>query len=213
MKYIFELASRAKEDVEVKHQKLVECFRKNGKPWGIDPDVILPFPDFGKEHFASMVLDKYFGKGIQCSVYYRYRNMLSDHHSSDDRIYFEFNAKKQDYESLITVFVQEFIYYFEVYRGELFPEDLIYVDFDKSRNINLRERTYRFYPVMFLDRELCKRALLKTPEEIVAKLDKNIEKAELYNGGVLITASSRILNVSECNEVNERIGKLLDINI
>jgi hypothetical protein len=83
--------------------------------------------------------------------------------------------------------------------------------FEKSRNKNLREAIIRFYPVSFLDEQLCLRTLGLTSKQVFDKLDSQVEKVEFFNGGVLIIGSSNALDVQESNELDLKIRNLLSV--
>lgn len=215
MKYNFDLESRSSLDIsaEQKHLKVVEFLKTINEEWGVNPAIDIPFPGFGEEAYATLSLRKVFKKSISCLIQYRYRNMLSDHHSCDDRIAYEFNVTKIDYERLVEQVFPRFIQAFSAYRGSIYPEELIYLDFEKSRFKNSREVIYRIYPVMYLDRILCKRVFLLTPEEVFEKLKTQIYKVEIINDGILLIASSKPLSVTECNEFDLRIQALLNLKL
>lgn len=212
MKHIFELSSRPdlKIDPISKHNLLINFFETLPEPWKLNSNQV-PIPEFG-DHFVAIVnLDKFLGKGIKCSVFYRYRNMLEDNASDDDRVYIEFNSKKVDFHYLVDVIFPKMVEVFNAYKGIIYNEQLMFVDFEKSRNKNLRETIYRFYPVNFLDEQLCQRALRLTSKQVADKLDKQVEKVEIYNAGVLIIGTSKALDVQESNEFDLKIRNLLGV--
>lgn len=211
MKYLFELNSKAElnESVEKKHESLVSFLKLIGPPFGIDNKTDIQFPGFGKEFTAIQSISKFLGKGINATLFFRYRNMLRDDHSSDDRIYYEINIKKFDYSHLINELLPNFICAFNAYKAELFPEELIYLDFEKSRNLNAREKIYRFYPNMFISSKLCESALAKPLSKAIEIITPIVENVKLINNGIYFQASSTPLTVHECNEFDRKMHLLL----
>jgi hypothetical protein len=131
MKHIFELSSRPdlNETPESKHNSLINFIGTLSDPWKLNNNNI-SFPGFG-DHFVAIVnLDKFLGKGIKCSVFYRYRNMLEDNASDDDRIYIEFNSNKIDYKYLVDIVFPGMVDVFNAYRGGIYHEELMFVDFE-----------------------------------------------------------------------------------
>jgi len=210
MKFIFELCARStNEEAEIKHDSLILFLKQINKPWGIENNISVPFPGFGKEITAICILNKFIGKGIKCLISYRYRNMLRNDPSCDDKIYYEFDLKKVDYKELVTDLFPKYILAFNSYRARILPEELIYLDFNKSRNKNLRETIIRFYPVMFLDNELCARAIKMSPVTVYEKLKGVVEKVELIGTGIFIIASFNALSIDDCNKFDTTIRALL----
>lgn len=205
MKYIFELNSRTSknESAEAKYEMLIESLKEVDFPWGIT-SANAPFPGFGKESVATIVLDSYMAKGIKCTVFLRYRNLLEGNSLSDDRIYIEFNPKKQDYQQLANEIFPKYVKIFNAYRGVIYDKELMFVDFDRSRNKNLRNTIIRFYHICYYDRELCIRALKMTPEKIVGNL-KNLESVQIYNDGLFINNNSHFFTTAEADLFNQVI--------
>ena len=210
MKYIFELNSRTtlEESVESRHLKIIDFLKKIDPPWGIGNDVV-EFPRFGQGHVAQVILNKYLGKGIKGSIFYRYRNMLSDDSSCDDRIYFEFNVKKIEYGDLVDNIFPQFIIAFEAYRAVIFDEKLIFGDFEKFRAGNLRNAVYRVYPISFFDEELCSRAFGMSSKNIAEKLENHIDVSEIANHGLFIQNSSKFFTTEEADEFDSQVRELL----
>jgi hypothetical protein len=135
--------------------------------------------------------------------------MLKDNSSDDDHMQVEFNPLKVDFKELVNHIFKRYIDFFGAYTASIFNEELIYVDFEKSRNKNLRETIYRFYPVSFLDEELCMRALKLTPKQVSQRLGGHVESVELFGNGVIIIGSSKPLTAQESDEIDSEIRKLL----
>jgi hypothetical protein len=211
MKYLFKVASRTKEDcfIEKKHKKVINGLKEIAPPWGIAKETLCLLPDFKDDILIVIPLKRILGNGIKGDLIYRYRRLIEDDSSDDDHLYIEFNPLKVDYNVLVNEVFKKYIEYFDAYSASIFNEELIFIDFEKTRDKNFRNDIVRFYPVSFLDSELCARALNLTPMEIYQKLDNHIEKVELFMNGVIIVGSSKVLTAQESEELDLKIRKLL----
>jgi len=211
MKFIFEISSRAKLDIsaEIKHEKLINFLKSVDAPWGIDKNLSIPFPGFGMEFTATVVLNKFIGNSIKMSIFYRYRNNLTDDTLSDDRIYIEFNPKKVDYNYLLTNIFPLFIEHFDAYFADIFDFPLIYKDYEEKRFGNRRHVINRVYPVSFYDEKLCNSFFKRKPKEIVRLLEGHVHSAKVFNNGVLIIEDTRPLSMDESENFEKKIKLLL----
>lgn len=211
MKCILEINSRVQlnESAESKHNRVIGELKKINSPWGVYTNDEIPFPGFKKEIFANVNLNKYMGNGIKCSIYYRYRNTLADDNMSDDRIYLEFNAKKNDYEDLATNILPKYIKLFDAYRAAIYSEELMFYDFERSRNVNFRNSIFRFYPVFFFDQTLSLRSLGISSEKVFNKLRDKVVSTRLLNNGILINSSKNLLSVDDANDFDMKVSSIL----
>lgn len=211
MKQIFDLSYRTtlNESAEHSHDKFIRYLKKLGPPWGIKNDVIVPVPDFGRDFFADVTLKKFLENKIKGRIHYRYRNSLTDHHSCDDSILYEFNDKNIDYEHLILDRFTDFVANTNAYEASIFPDDLLLVTFEKSKFKNLRENIIHFYPVMYFDEILCEKALKMSPAKFVNAVEGIPERVEVFQDGVLLIASSKIMSVNACIVFDEEIRRSL----
>lgn len=212
MKYIFEISHRASvsESAEAIHNSLINFLKETGTPWGINPEIEILFPGYKGGISAIIELKKQLSRNIRCTIMYAHRNALDNHQLSDDSIYYEIDSKKIEYSDLVHNLIPKFIKFFNAYSAKLYPEDLIYEDFEKSRNKNLRECIYRFYPVMYFDKELCNKALKVYPDRIIGMLNPVVIRSEILNEGVYYIASDEIFAVTECNEFDEKVRSLVN---
>lgn len=210
MKYRFELSSRTNvnSSLEQKHEKIIKALKQIVSPWGIN-DGIYPVPEFGEAMIAVFKLDKILGKGIKGNIIYRFRRLIEDHSLDDDVMNIEFNPKKIDYDFLITEVFKKYIEFFEPYAAQIFNEEVIYQDFELSQNMNLRIDFIRFYPVSYFDAKYCKDSLGVTVLELKYLLMGKVEKVELYNDGIIILGSSKLLDTEQTNKIDIQIKALL----
>jgi hypothetical protein len=197
------------EPVDQKHDKLISLLKNLDKPWGLAPDLDIPFPGFGKEFTASVNLSKLFAPGIKMDVFYRYRNKLEDHHSNDDRIYIEFESKKIDYEFLVLFVFPQIIKCFEAYTADIYDRQLMFKDFEEKRFANRRKFINRVYPVSFYDNEICDTFFKRSPREIINLLEGEIYKAEIFNGGILVVGDIKPYTVEQSIEFENKIKAIL----
>jgi hypothetical protein len=211
MKCIFEVNSRPilSESAESKHDNLIKLLKEIGLPWGLHPDIDVPFPGFKGEFTATSTLTKFLGNGIKMSVFYRFRNNLQDEQTNDDRIYIEFNSKRVDYEHLLTKVFPEVIKGFNAYTADIFDQQLIFKDHEEKRFANRRKVINRVYPVSYYDTELCKVFFKRYPKELVKSLQEHHYKAEVFNDGLLIIAGTMPYSMETSIEFENQIKKIL----
>ncbi|KAA9338329.1 hypothetical protein F0P96_05705 [Hymenobacter busanensis] len=208
MKYQLWLRSKPEASVEEKHKSLITALQSLEEPWRLH-GADFPTPEFGSDLYASFSFHKCLSKGIRGHVFYRYRNMLADTSGHDDYLYFEFNARKIDFRYIVDSVLPALIRSFNAYYGYLAIEELIYVDFNKSRHRDYRKELVRFYPVFFMSDELCTKALGFTARSVKAKLENTPTKTELLNDGILLISSYSPLTVAESARVDTALNSLL----
>ena len=211
MKCIFEINARVslKESAELKHQKIIASLMDVSLPWGLDKQSEVPFPGFKDNSVALVQLKKNFNNGIKMDLMYRYRNMLDDHHSSDDRAYVEFNSNKIDYKNLIEVILPKYIDIFNPYFVGIYNESLIYKDFEASRNKNYRKTVIRFYPVLYYDEKFCTEVLKMGVKDIFKRVRGDVFKVDFHNNGIIIIAGIAPFSVEESDEFDKKMRILL----
>lgn len=212
MKYIFELSSRTdvNTSVEKKHKKLIGGLKLVKSPWGIG-EGIYPAPTFNDAIVAMFSFNKLLGKGINGDAMYRYRSLLTDDSMDDDKIYIEFNPSKIDYNTLLSDVFKKYIDFFEPYVAQIFDEEIIYEDFERTQNKNLRKDFIRFYPVSYYDAKYCREALGVSLLELKTLLIGQVDKVELYKDGIIIIASSDLLSIEEADRIDAKLKSLFQI--
>lgn len=211
MKCVFEVMSKPllSEPPEHKYNRLMSLLESLDQPWGISPDLNMPFPGFGTEFTATINLNKLLGIGIKMEVFFRYRNNLNDHHSEDDRIYIEFESKKIDYEYLVLSLFPQIIKCFDAYAADIFDKQLIFKDYEEKRFGNRRKIVNRFYPVSFYSKQICDSFFKRSPNKIAETLSGKIYKAEVFNDGILIIADTKPYSVEDAIEFENKMKGLL----
>jgi len=197
---------------ESKYRSFIKSLTLLGGNWGLAPDSVIPPLDFKKESVAFINWNKLFKKIVRYSLFFRYRNMLYDHHACDDRVYVEFNTPKVDYEELIYSVFEFYVKEFDGYFASIFPEELIYEDFDLTRNKNVRKYVHRFCPVMFVSNKLCQKAFGVSVEQLAKVLSGHVEKVWYFNDGIGYIHSAKVLTPEACNTFDQAIkNRLVEI--
>lgn len=203
---IFEISAVALENepAEIKYLKFIDSLSMYGGDWKIDKNVF-PKLDFGEDSTAIIELKNLPQKGVKFTLFFKYRNLLDDHHSSDDRVYIEFGSKKNDYAGLVNKTFEYYITGFNAYFAQISPESLLYEDFEISRNKNYRKFIPRFYPIMFISNVMCNEVFHVTLDKFADVVSKHVEKVWKLNDGIAYIYSSLPPTVEECNEFNIKI--------
>nr|WP_259069336.1 hypothetical protein [Mucilaginibacter sp. X4EP1]MCS3814669.1 hypothetical protein [Mucilaginibacter sp. X4EP1] len=197
------------ESAELKHAKLVDFLKTLPFPWGLPKDFDISFPGFGEEFTATSNLNKFIGNGIKMSVFYRYRNMLEDDQSCDDRIYIEFNSKKIDYSNLVTIIFPQFVKNFGAYTSDIYDRLLIFKNHEEKRFENRRRVINRVYPISFYDEILCQTFFKLSPKKITDLLKGHVYKAEVFNDGIIIIADTKPFSIDESIDFENKMKLIL----
>jgi hypothetical protein len=208
MKYELYLSSKPENAVADKHRKVMSAFSHFKNPWHIEQSDFQT-PDFGSEISADFSFKGYLPGFIKGFVSYRHREMLEDTSLHDDYLQLTFNTAKIDFLYLIEEVLPTLIQSLDAYFAYIANEELIYVDFKRSRHKNFRSEIVRFYPVIFLSEDLCSRFLGMTCAQVKAKVESSTEKTQLINDGILIVSALHPLTVEESNRIDMELNALL----
>ena len=146
---------------------------------------------------------------LRLSVSYQNRKYHRDEGKFDDYFKLEFDPTKFDYEMLVKGVFEHYIECFQAYRGHVGDEEFVHLDFDGSRQVDVRTGVYRIYPVCFFDRELCDRCFRLTPEDIAKRVSEAVESVRIVSNGVLVVASSKVLTIEDANSISDTLKGLL----
>ncbi len=205
MKYIIELTSEVNGLIshQEKHKKVIDALKLIPKPWGLD-DGSYPPPDYGSGITATFCLNKYLAQSIKGDLIYSYRGKLSI--KNDDKMFIEFNATKIDYTNLVKNVFKKYVDFFEPYEAEIFNKELIYDDYEKSRSeLNF----YRFYPIFFWSSEYCFEKIGLAIEDFNRKLIGVVEYSEIFSNGIFVIVTSKVVSLSESNEIDKKLKELV----
>jgi hypothetical protein len=213
MKYIVTVRSRphADDGISSKHDRFMAGIRTLPSPWAPESSDWPGAADPGEDYLTVIKLARIMGEGVKGSLNYRNRRVLLDEAQSDDWIRLEFNPEKVDYPALLRSAFERYVTVLGAYVGDIKDARFIANDFERWQRskIDYRQNVFRIYPVNFFDRELCKRAFALRPEDIAARLTKEVERVDLVNNGVLIVVDSKILPFKEAEAIDRRLRPLL----
>lgn len=221
IKYILGINSRVDDSIsmEMKHQRVVNFLKQIHGEWGLDSTSEYLEPKFGSDITAHFSLTKKLGKGIKGNIWYRYRRLITDDHSCDDRLWIDFNAKEVSFQDLINSVSIQYIKGFNAYLLWLFPESLIY---DSSYNnipqslksrINYRKCLDFFYPFHFMDSILIKNVFGCTSDELFEKLQAAKVLSEKLEGGVYFRAADEIVSLESALSFNNTMQQVLNVSL
>ncbi|EEF61444.1 hypothetical protein [Pedosphaera parvula] len=208
MKYSLELRSRPKreESVAEKHSRLVAAFQGLPAPWTWKKTAP-PAPGFGRELTAHCAIGKWLGDGLKGNVFYTFRRDLVDEPGRDDFLEIQFDASTINYKELLNPVFPQLVIAFDAYLGWLQPEELIERDLETLYEIRFdaRSMVHRIFPACYFDKELCGRAFKLTPTELLARVSKFVERAELLNNGTMLVLSSKLLDVDSSDHLSKAV--------
>ena len=192
-------------------------------PWGIaNPSVVLP--PLGTALCQILQLRGKLGKGISGRIKFSIRaeNYLVDHASIDDSLHVEFDQSKAIWKELTDIAFPCYVRALGAYSGSLRRDDepISYwrriVEIEKLTGLSLdgRDGFFRFGPINFMDRELCRRGCNgQTPEQIVVALADVVPEARLFDDGVIIVAADHFPEQEEIGATDRAIRKRLGLSI
>ncbi len=207
--------SRPQKEISVvdKHSDVINQLSQLSGDFGLKGDFekMIEIDEPGSQHSTSKYLGKYYKRGVKATVSYKNRIHLLDEARFDDYISVNFNPLKIDYIDLITNAFKHYISAMSAYYASIGDDEFIYIDFDKARKLNNRNKIYRIHPICYFDSELCLRAFELKPEDIVNIIKKDVDLVDLYNDGILINSRMNPLTIKEAEKINITLWKLLKI--
>tara|TARA_B100000745_G_C20097845_1_gene375425 strand:+ start:205 stop:846 length:642 start_codon:yes stop_codon:yes gene_type:complete len=203
MKYYLELRAVVHEDfsMESKHSKLISSLEHLSANWNLSSS---QSPSLSPgDPCAVLTISKCLPKGVRGEIVYQRRLPYDDKASNDDYISINFDPNKVEYKKLIEQIFPGYISAFQPYWANIYDEEFTFLDFTEIRKqqIEARHQIYRISPVTYLHQNYTQRALGMTPEQVIKKLDGNVERVELISGGVYIILSSYPLPTEEMDKL------------
>ena len=208
---------------EQRHTRFFEGIKDIPPPWGLGDRPTPPAPDFGRSSSAAIGLTKFFGDGVKRAMLtYRYRRMLSDDGYSDDRLIIDFDPAKMNVHHLIYTVIPRYIEAFDAYRVDYYDEQFVDLAYERREEegrvtltakskveTNPRFKVDEVWPVSFYDELLCRRAFNLTPAEVMERLQRKVERAQLLHGGVYLIGSSRVLPLDDAQKLCRELKSAL----
>lgn len=212
----FRHRSTPNESLNDRHANFINVISKLNIPWNLKE--LKALPDIGSDLTLTLSLSGVLGKGINGKLVYIYKGYeyLQDNAQYDDNIFIEFNLNKVDVETIINIF-KVYIVAFDCYRASVNNIDVSSEDWDgiveecnsTGKDVNGRDGIYRINAINFFDRELCLRAFNLSPEQIIERLEGDVESVSLLHDGVLLIDRSNFLESDEFEKIDSKIRSLL----
>ena len=214
MKYVLRIHGRTAEGVpaELRHDEFVRGIRGLPVPWGLPDLGSFPFPGFDRDMTALFPLPNLQKGGFKGRVTYRYRRLLNDSSSEDDVADVSFNPQKVDFAPLIDEVFPRYVQAFGAYFGYIGDEEFVHIDFNRSRGFNRRAGVLRFYPVTFLDAELCRRAFGVPSSHLIERFQNAGLPAQPLKDGLLMVTHHGPVSIADCEELQARVTRLLEFD-
>jgi len=224
MKYQMMIRSRPNLDESIpdKHNGFMAALAKIKEGWGLAVKERPRLKDkkLWSEFGTSVSLKGFLGTGVKGEVRYMRRETIAfyiekfgekyaDEGINDDYFTLTFDPHKVNYHALVQTALPQYLVAFVPYEGNICDEEFGHLDFDEWRKLPTRGGVYRISPVSFWDGELCRRAFNLTPQQVEKKVTGRVEKVSLLCDGILIVASSKILNLKDADDINRRLKPLL----
>lgn len=172
---------------------------------------------------ASYSLNPYMRRSIKGAINYspRYENGHHDKAIFDDFLTLEIDEDQIHYSQFSGLVFEQIVSAFAAYRATIVLdinldindyEAIVEASQETGKDIDGRDTVYRFNPVNYFDNQLCLRAFQLSAEEVVSRLDGEIERASIYNDGALIIATTDLVDRENLRSVHNHIAGILGVN-
>jgi hypothetical protein len=222
LRYGLQLSHRAalEESIQARHSNLIDSLAALGPEWGIRPGSVIADPVVRPRDLSAYVdIRGALPFAKKPTVVYQIRNAsyCEDAAQYDDLLSAEFNPDELDFARLALEAFPAYVGAFQCYRAAIFSWDMVFADQpgiteqrqSTSKDVDGRDGVYRIHPVNFFDRELCKRAFGRTPEQIKKALTGQVEHVEMLHDGVHIVINSSVLPDAELLKIDSNLRRLL----
>lgn len=211
------------ESVEKCFEHFVSVIRQIQEPWGLARGRELSLPALGTELSATAQLRGKLGAGVKGRVTFGHRTQanLRDVSSHDDSLVIEFDARKVDWKQLAESVFPAYIHAMDAYIGHIYRGDQVLQEWRMlkeiatrvDKDLDGRDGFFRFGPMSFMDRELCRRSCKgMTPEQVLSKLTGTVPQVRLCNDGVFIVAAEQFPEQSEIIATDRLIRRCLGLS-
>lgn len=208
------------ENIDDRFAQFELVVRRLAPPWGLE-DRVLTLPPLGTAVCRIASLSRKLGSGLKGDIEFSIRvaSYLRDHASIDDILLIEFDERKTTWTQLVEEAFPGYVCAIGAYIGHIYrwndalTEGRLRAAISKANGKNLdgRDGFFRFGPISYMDRELCRRGCNGlTPEQIVAQLTGVVPEVRMLEDGVLIVAAEHFPEQAEINatdrEIRQRLG-------
>ena len=217
----FEMRRRVRvtDDPHTMHERFLAAMRAAGRPWW-NSDTEFGGLDLNGNLECQVDVSKGLPGDTIASLAYVHRgaDYLQDKSLFDDRFVATFHVDGDEYADFLNAGLEHLLDAFRPYRAQvILDEDLALDDWDLAitksvdtgKDEDGRDGIIRIWPVIFLDDELCRRALGMSPEDVVNRLMGKVERVQRCFGGTLIVAASGLLDSDGVVAIDRRIRELL----
>lgn len=209
------------EAIEQRLAHFVSVADQMSPPWGLVKGKDLTLPPVGSGLSTSVKLRGKLGAGIAGAVTISYRSPanLMDKASHDDSLIVDFDSSRVRWRQLIDEGLPGYVRAMGAYICRLERWDDMPETWEISselcrrlgKDLDGRDGFFRFGPVSYMDRELCRRGCNgMTPEQIIDRLDSLLPEVKLLDDGVLIVAADDFPEQAEIVAtdlvIRERLG-------
>lgn len=212
------------ETIEQRFAHFIEIMDRLPPPWGIAKGKELKLLPITTGLSTDTKLRGKLGHGISGFVNFRYRAPmnLGDRAANDDAVVIEFNASKVVWRELIDAALPSYLraigaYICRLERWDEMPETgraTSDVCRRFGKDLDGRDGLFRFGPVSYMDRELCRRGCNgMTPEQIVERLAGVVPDVRPFDDGVLIVAADHFPEQAEIVATDRKIRERLDLPV
>jgi hypothetical protein len=218
MKYILALNSRTsvEDNLEWRHLDFVKQLHGLSGALGLRVDALLPMPKFSSNVFASISLRGKLGRGVKGNVFYRYRRLLEDHHSCDDRIWVEFDSATVSIDYILNEALNVYVRALPAYHIEIYPEGLTtnqqLIPFEIRSAINFRNNLIRIPPVLYMDHQMTWDVFQKTAGEVLELIVTEYPQSRSTEQGLILTCGE-LPGRDDAERFHGHILRLLNIEL
>ncbi|PQO45088.1 hypothetical protein C5Y93_16270 [Blastopirellula marina] len=210
---------RALESEAIGERHALVLDRLRAMPWLWKKDPLGVKLDTNGES-AGCDLTPFLREGVAGALSYsaRYPGRMEDMAMFDDFLLFEIEETAICYEELCLEVFPPLAIRFGSYRASIVNDiDLALDDFEQvceltqrqGIDIDGRDTVFRFDPVSYFDQELCRRAFQLEVDQVVARLQGNVQHVARLDDGVFIVATSAVVDRPEIEAIHHTISGLL----
>lgn len=205
------------EAIDERHALILDRLRAMSWLWKEDP-LGVKLETEGES--AGCDLTPFLREGIAGALRYsaRYPGRMEDMAMFDDFLLFEIEETKIRYEEFCLDIFPEIAILFGAYRASIVNDiDMALDEFEQvceltqqqGIDIDGRDTVFRFDPVSYFDRELCRRAFQLEVDQVVSCLQGKVQHVARLDDGVFIVATSEVVDRPEIEAIHNTISGLL----
>lgn len=209
MRYYLRLLSSPRDGLtlDVKHARLIQVLTSTTQPWRMSSE----FPIWVPEEVApirDVDLSRCFDEGVFFLAQYVYRGSSSTLDRYHDELKITFEPAKRDYAAFIDQALKDILTGFKVKRMDSYAYKGYWELPKVERSL---DSIVRFGPINYFTRDLCDAHLGKTPEEVAACLKGLAYRVQVFEEGVLMIASSEVMDAEAIELYNAAVRNRIGI--